>query len=640
MKKLIIVTMVLAAMQGGVFAMAGPKGANLPKVSGQRYEAMVPDTLDLADRAALAINGMAGTIDPDNDYLMWFFINWHKNPPYMKHGGVADLECTPKFYDAMTLLRQVCGSQKHLDIERGMETAMMGWLNKDDGLLDAVYTPKRPWHLAYYPGTLTKQEDYALPCGSGILLITLIERNDLGLTPCEDQIRAMVRGLDKAAVKKDDYAYYPEGGAHQAGGGGQSFCFLRSTNRWNSTEEAKGDREGSEGAVTFYQAYQIRGLAMWYARSGDKQALELAGKLARYVMKPKFWGDASNPEHVVGSQQGHFDFHFHARAAVLRALLEYGLVTGDTRVCDFVRSGYEHMRSYGINQIGYIHCAPPRDYLEPCLLGDIVALTVKMSRAGIGDYWDDADRVIRNHLAEAQYTNLDLLKRASQAADESEPNGQPGQICTENVHERMLGTFGTWLSPTSSHDESYLCCTGNASRGIAYAWDGILDGRGDQVQVNLLLNRASKWLDVDSYLPYEGKVVIHNKTARRISVRIPAWVDRSKLKASVNGAGRRLAYVGSYVVFDDMKKDDKLQLDFPVAEETIRLSAHSGKGREGQKPYTTYTITFRGNTVVDISPRDESPNVYPLYLRDHMKAKKAPMKTIQRFVADKEVIRW
>ena len=50
--------------------------------------------------------------------------------------------------------------------------------------------------------------------------------------------------------------------------------------------------------------------------------------------------------------------------------------------------------------------------------------------------------------------------------------------------------------------------------------------------MNLLLNRASPWLDVDSYLPYEGKMVIRNKTCERVSIRIPSWVDRSNWRSS------------------------------------------------------------------------------------------------------------
>ena len=56
-------------------------------------------------------------------------------------------------------------------------------------------------------------------------------------------------------------------------------------------------------------------------------------------------------------------------------------------------------------------------------------------------------------------------------------------------------------------------------------------------QVNLLLNRASPWLDVDSCLPYEGKVVIRNKTAKRLYVRIPLWVNKREVQCHVKGRG-------------------------------------------------------------------------------------------------------
>ena len=54
-------------------------------------------------------------------------------------------------------------------------------------------------------------------------------------------------------------------------------------------------------------------------------------------------------------------------------------------------------------------------------------------------------------------------------------------------------------------------------------------------KVNLLLNRATPWLDAESYLPYEGKVVIRNKNAQRIYVRIPTWIDRHGLPSRVDG---------------------------------------------------------------------------------------------------------
>lgn len=53
--------------------------------------------------------------------------------------------------------------------------------------------------------------------------------------------------------------------------------------------------------------------------------------------------------------------------------------------------------------------------------------------------------------------------------------------------------------------------------------------------MNLLLNRASGWLGIDSFLPYERKVVIHNKTAKSIAVRIPRWADKKALASRSSG---------------------------------------------------------------------------------------------------------
>jgi len=41
----------------------------------------VPDTLDLADRAELAINGIGGTIDPDLHHMMYFSVRYAVRTP-------------------------------------------------------------------------------------------------------------------------------------------------------------------------------------------------------------------------------------------------------------------------------------------------------------------------------------------------------------------------------------------------------------------------------------------------------------------------------------------------------------------------------------------------------------------------------
>jgi hypothetical protein len=76
------------------------------------------------------------------------------------------------------------------------------------------------------------------------------------------------------------------------------------------------------------------------------------------------------------------------------------------------------------------------------------------------------------------------------------------------------GTYPTHLRV----DDYAGCCTANCSDALYYVWESITRRRDGVATVNLLLNRASTWLDIDSYLPYEGKVVLRNKAAQSVLV--------------------------------------------------------------------------------------------------------------------------
>ena len=93
-----------------------------------------------------------------------------------------------------------------------------------------------------------------------------------------------------------------------------------------------------------------------------------------------------------------------------------------------------------------------------------------------------------------------------------------------------MGVFfdATDLGAATS-SRSIMCCTGNGSQAIYYAWEGIIQEKGNGVvQVNLIMNRFSPWIDILSYLPYEGKVVLKNKSAEEIFIRMPDWVNKKK----------------------------------------------------------------------------------------------------------------
>ena len=102
-----------------------------------------------------------------------------------------------------------------------------------------------------------------------------------------------------------------------------------------------------------------------------------------------------------------------------------------------------------------------------------------------------------------------------------------------------------------------------------------------------------------------------------------------------------------------LRKKDVLTLEFPMVEETVEYTVADGECSnplpEGvhwvadpgpyELPRTRYTCYFKGNTLVDITPRQErrwlrlGKHPYPIYPRDHYKANKAPMKKVTRYVA-------
>ena len=607
-------------------------------IEGERYEATVPDTLDLSDRAELALNGLGGTTDPERDYQMYWEAQFRVRPPYLRHRS-CDPTNTPKMAESYPMMRLMSGTDTYVEAQRGMMAGILRDISPDDGLYYAVQRPDRPWlGDVHHSGYEASGEDFANVAGNGRVLRAMVAWRELSGDPGWDDVcNALVRGLNKIAIHRDDYAFFPDGGF------GEAFNYPRSG--WRRTEEPGKDDEGGEGSVTAYQGHQLQGLARWYALSGDEVALELAGELARFCMLPRFWGAYPEPAMVSGQELGHFNMHMHARAIALRGMLEYGIVSDDYRIKEFVRSSYEYARTLGIPRMGWYANWP---LCEGCTMGDMVALPVRLSDAGLGDYWDDVDQIARNHLIEMQVVSPELLERVSQTGPERPPGSQwlvpgwpavvhPGQIITDNVIERSIGTYFNISTPTSIPNPALnQCCTGNGTQGLYYAWEGITRCKDGTAEVNLLLNRAAPWVDVDSYLPYEGKVIIKNKTAKRIMVRIPAWVNRRELRCRVGDEDRAPFWAGNYAGFDDVQPNDEVSVEFPVVDSTAEYTILAKLWRQEQK----YTISFRGSTVVDIAPRDQSATAYPLYIRDHMRGDRAPVRTKTRFVAPKVIARW
>jgi hypothetical protein len=262
-------------------------------------------------------------------------------------------------------------------------------------------------------------------------------------------------------------------------------------------------------------------------------------------------------------------------------------------------------------------------------LGDIAGIAVKLSEAGIGDYWDDIDRCVRNHYTEAQLTSVDWVYRMA----ENQPRKPVAfNETADHAPEMNIGAWSGWagVNEWATWVGIQHCCTGNAARGLYYIWEHIVDFREGELKVNLLLNRASRWADVYSYIPNQGRIDLKMKeSCRTVSVRAPEWVETGNplMVCKMDGQSHPLRWEGRFVNVGSASPGDKITVTFPISERTATEKIGAG----------TYTLTMRGNTVVQIDPAGMNG---PLYQgRQNYRTPQVAWKSLRRFVSD-ETIAW
>ena len=163
------------------------------KPQGKTYEATVPDTLDLAERARASINAMAGVIQPDKFYFSRTDVFWGK--PMRYNALTWNLPC--EFIFSFPLARTMSGSEQALDIELGTMRSYMSNL-AEDGI---IYSPMVD---------LGKPKGSCFPDNIGFVAFAIAnwyERD--GNKQWLDILTRMCRGFEKMAIKVEDRAFYP-----------------------------------------------------------------------------------------------------------------------------------------------------------------------------------------------------------------------------------------------------------------------------------------------------------------------------------------------------------------------------------------------------------------------------------------------
>jgi hypothetical protein len=209
---------------------------------------------------------------------------------------------------------------------------------------------------------------------------------------------------------------------------------------------------------------------------------------------------------------------------------------------------------------------------------------------------------------------------AEQQEIEAERRYQESVETARRMEGRLLGLCGfpDWVNHLpSTLDKEFPgidmmgCCADAVVRATHAVWEETVTGDANETRVNMAFNRDASQVRVVSSLPHRGEINVLVKSARRVLVRVPEWAPRDQVEVHVDREPAKVAWDGSYVIFDSVHSGQQLTVTYPLRVAEIREPVNG----------VVYTEKWRGNTIVDIEPKGKW---VPMFVRPGMESPVVP----------------
>lgn len=565
----------------------------------------VPDTLNLADRAEIALNAMMGVADEDKGFIPFFSGFFAADPAWMRHGNWDYGSSHGRLVDSMTLVRAMTGTEEGREIEDHYKENLLSFF-KEDGLSYRKNTFSEEFIRA---SGAAFEESASMIDQRAVLLGLTTWFIDTGNEEVKERADRLVGALRRIACKERESWYYPasEYTAH----GWPSF-------------DAVVTRLCPDPCAMWGR--QVNPLIRYYQITGNRDAFELCENFVSNIVHRSgaFAADGS-----WNAGLGYRNGHFHTRMGTLASLARFADFTHDSFLLSWVKKCYDwglsHCTSFGwtpgdLHDQGYEH--------ETCTLVDAIGTAITLAKNGFTEYWGTAEKFLRNQLTEAQILDTSWIHQS-----DTKDNDIPGDTTYYKVADRLRGAFAGYSAPndfvySGQKGRGHImdvqtCCVASGTRGLYNGWNNIVTKENSRVSVNMLLNRSSKWADVYSFLPHEGKLEIYaREDIDELCIRIPEYVPygsvivkRELSDHSSAISARELPWVRKcFLKLSGVRKNEKVTVEFPVImRKTLETAVDD-----------VYEAKWAGDNVINITPGGE---YYPLY--SHIPVlQKAPHKSM------------
>jgi hypothetical protein len=338
----------------------------------------------------------------------------------------------------------------------------------------------------------------------------------------------------------------------------------------------------------------LEALVWLYEETGDDKVLDLSRRIATHHLRYTTTHDGSVQPGFIDPENGG---HNHSYHGTLRGLLLYGMLTGQKEYVDAVEATYRNgVRMRIVNESGWTphdlgKTRFPNDFgdpvSDPASTGDSAQIALWLALdAGCGDLLDDVERYVRSRLVPAQLTQADA---------DAYPDVE--------VTPRNLGTWGIH-EPTHGGKR----CTPDVAAAVTHSmcdiYNSICTRTETGTRINLHFDYEDEEVEVTSKRGARGEVRVCVKQPDSIMVRIPGWAPEPSLKLTVDGTPIAIKRLGQYawISGDQLNQNSEIVLSHELPERTTEEEMPSGR---------VYTIKWRGDEIVGISPEDEPMPFFP-----------------------------
>ena len=561
-------------------------------------EVLIPNTLELPDRAELAIHHMTTNVDHRLKNTPYFYLHMNGEPPGCFHEPWDWGDVTGRYLDALVSLRQITGSRTGMDIENSLKDLLVSTLDNKNGL---TYRMKTPWS-----NDEAGMFDQGRTLGAFLSLYMATDRKKY-----LDYAAKMIDGLWNIAVhiqRKDkgySYCYYP--------------FSTYGKNAWDAKETAEPTCYG--GGST------ILPVVKYYEITGSQKAGELAERLVNFIVfESGIFDDTGSflPPDMIPDRP-----HFHSKSLTFLGVLKFAVLEKRKDLIEWSRKAYNWAYAQGSSfgwfpeGVGALN-HDPTPWSETCCTADMIEAAILLAQNGYPEYWNDVERFTRNYLVEAQVMDIGwILEQAKIKKRDTK------RSCFKNAPEMMRGGFVGRCLPHDLIADGFQmgCCCGAGARALYQVWDNATNFDKGNLYVNLLLNKRTPYADIQSHLPYDGIVNVTINQPCSLYVRIPEWASKDSFLIFSDSEDIHSSWKKEYLYFPSVKPGEDLSIRFFVR--MVLTSETIQKWR--------FDILWHGDTIMQMSPKGDK---VPLYQRAFVNSTNVPYRPRPKTPKKGNTVHW